>query len=371
MPGKKPERHETERQGWAAFEALWRVVLRLSRRGGRYARAQAQGPRRGRAAMDAPEQGPPGWASADRAGERVLPQLLPLLRAARRSPGRRRLALLAAGIVAVVVANAAAQIRLNLWQGAFYDALEHRACRPSPASSWSSRRSPACCWRSSSPRPGCRRRQGQAARVADPRPARPVAGAAPRLPARLRRPGRHQPRPAPARGRAPPGRALGRPRRRPAPGLAAARQLRRRALGALGARRRSGPAADAFIVPGYMVWCALAYAACGSWLTWRIGRPLVRAQRASVTAARPSSASRWSVSTRRPRASRSTAASADERLRPRRHRRRAWSRVTRRLAGGHGAADLDHLRLRLARARRAGAGRGPRLLRRRPAASAG
>lgn len=29
-----------------------------------------------------------------------------------------------------------------------------------------------------------------------------------------------------------------------------------------------------FSVPGYMVWCALAYALTGSWLTWRVGRPL-------------------------------------------------------------------------------------------------
>ncbi len=28
-------------------------------------------------------------------------------------------------------------------------------------------------------------------------------------------------------------------------------------------------------VPGYMVWCALAYATIGSWLTWRLGRPLI------------------------------------------------------------------------------------------------
>ena len=31
----------------------------------------------------------------------------------------------------------------------------------------------------------------------------------------------------------------------------------------------------ALTIPGYMVWCALLYAASGSWLTWRIGRPLV------------------------------------------------------------------------------------------------
>ncbi|WP_162292610.1 ABC transporter ATP-binding protein/permease [Hartmannibacter diazotrophicus] len=28
-------------------------------------------------------------------------------------------------------------------------------------------------------------------------------------------------------------------------------------------------------VPGYMVWCALAYAIAGSWATWRVGRPLI------------------------------------------------------------------------------------------------
>lgn len=28
-------------------------------------------------------------------------------------------------------------------------------------------------------------------------------------------------------------------------------------------------------VPGYMVWCALLYAATGSWLSWQVGRPLI------------------------------------------------------------------------------------------------
>jgi putative ATP-binding cassette transporter len=31
----------------------------------------------------------------------------------------------------------------------------------------------------------------------------------------------------------------------------------------------------AFTIPGYMVWCALAYSLTGSWLTWRVGRPLI------------------------------------------------------------------------------------------------
>lgn len=30
-----------------------------------------------------------------------------------------------------------------------------------------------------------------------------------------------------------------------------------------------------FTIPGYMVWCAVGYAAVGSFLTWRVGRPLI------------------------------------------------------------------------------------------------
>jgi putative ATP-binding cassette transporter len=32
---------------------------------------------------------------------------------------------------------------------------------------------------------------------------------------------------------------------------------------------------SSFTVPGYFVWCALLYAFVGSWLTWRMGRPLI------------------------------------------------------------------------------------------------
>ena len=60
------------------------------------------------------------------ADESVVTQLLTLLRALRASPYRRRLVLLAIAIVVVICANAAGQIRLNVWQRAFYDALEQR-----------------------------------------------------------------------------------------------------------------------------------------------------------------------------------------------------------------------------------------------------
>ncbi len=34
-----------------------------------------------------------------------------------------------------------------------------------------------------------------------------------------------------------------------------------------------------FSIPGYLVWCALAYAATGSFLVWLVGRPLIRANK--------------------------------------------------------------------------------------------
>src|SRR3546814_2477648 len=29
-------------------------------------------------------------------------------------------------------------------------------------------------------------------------------------------------------------------------------------------------------IPGYMVWCAVGYAVLGSWLTWKVGAPLIQ-----------------------------------------------------------------------------------------------
>jgi putative ATP-binding cassette transporter len=49
-----------------------------------------------------------------------------LVRALGGAPGRRALALLAAGIVLVLLGNMVGQIYLNRWQGAFFDAIERR-----------------------------------------------------------------------------------------------------------------------------------------------------------------------------------------------------------------------------------------------------
>jgi putative ATP-binding cassette transporter len=69
-------------------------------------------------------QPPP--APAGGAEDGVVAQLMVLARAVVASRYRRRLGLLAAGIVVVVCANAVGQIGLNRWQGTFYDALEQK-----------------------------------------------------------------------------------------------------------------------------------------------------------------------------------------------------------------------------------------------------
>ena len=33
---------------------------------------------------------------------------------------------------------------------------------------------------------------------------------------------------------------------------------------------------ESIVIPGYMVWCAIGYAGIGSWLTWKVGAPLIQ-----------------------------------------------------------------------------------------------
>ena len=56
----------------------------------------------------------------------MIAQLCSLLSALAASPYWRRLGLLAAGIVLMICANSLGQVRLNTWQGAFFDAIEQR-----------------------------------------------------------------------------------------------------------------------------------------------------------------------------------------------------------------------------------------------------
>ena len=72
-----------------------------------------------------PEAGPP-QAPTGAARNGVITQLLGLAHALATSRYRYRLGLLGAGIVLVIGANAVGQIRLNVWQGDFYDAIEQK-----------------------------------------------------------------------------------------------------------------------------------------------------------------------------------------------------------------------------------------------------
>jgi len=56
----------------------------------------------------------------------VTAQFMTLVRALTASPSRRKIALLVIGVVAVLCANAGGQIRLNIWQRDFYEAIEQR-----------------------------------------------------------------------------------------------------------------------------------------------------------------------------------------------------------------------------------------------------
>ena len=157
-----------------------------------------------------------------------------------------------------------------------------------------------------------------------------------------------------------------RSRLRPAAVVAAAGELRRRALGPLGAASPSPDHGHHFTIPGYMVWCALIYAAAGSWLAWLVGRPLVRLNADALRARGRSPLRAGARPASRPTASPSMAASPRER---------------RTLGADHddvlascasssrpGAADLGHRRLWLARPRRADHRRRAGLFRRQPLA---
>jgi vitamin B12/bleomycin/antimicrobial peptide transport system ATP-binding/permease protein len=80
--------------------------------------------------MDAQKEAPPSQApAAPRSALRsdgVIAQLITLLRALAGSRRRGQLGLLALGVAVVICANAAGQVRLNIWQRDFYEAIEQK-----------------------------------------------------------------------------------------------------------------------------------------------------------------------------------------------------------------------------------------------------
>ena len=208
--------------------------------------------------------------------ESVIAQLSSLLRAlATSSPYRRRLGLLAAGIVLVICANSVGQIRLNAWQGAFFDAIEQR-----DLSSFGTQLGVfglivgallvlvvAQTWLREMLK--VRLREWLTHDLLDrwlaPKRAYLLAhageiGANPDQ--RVHEDTRH---------------LIDRSTNL-AVGLLQGTLLLVSFIGVLwvlSAHVVFVVGAHSFSIPGYMVWCALAYAIGGSWLSWRVGRPLI------------------------------------------------------------------------------------------------
>lgn len=205
----------------------------------------------------------------------VIGQLAILFRAARSSAYRRRLGWLAAGIVSVIGANAAAQILLVRWQGAFYDAISQKLLREFGiqllvfagiaaalltlvvAQTWLQEMTKV------------RLREWLTNDLLDqwlvPKRAY-LLGFAGQI-------GVH------------PDQRIHQDTQRLtelttilAVGLLQASLLLISFVGVLwllSAQVVFEVAGRSFTIPGYMVWCALAYSLCGSLLAWRIGRPLI------------------------------------------------------------------------------------------------
>jgi putative ATP-binding cassette transporter len=60
------------------------------------------------------------------AGRRLLPQMWMMVRTLRASPSRNKIVLLGVALVAVIGATAFGQVKLNAWNQPFYDALSHK-----------------------------------------------------------------------------------------------------------------------------------------------------------------------------------------------------------------------------------------------------
>jgi len=202
--------------------------------------------------------------------------LLSLLRALAKSSHRYTLALMAAGLLAVVLANTFGQIKLNAWHGAFYDALEQKSL---PAlgnqivaflviaggllflvvgQTWLQEHIKV------------RLREWLTHELLD-------QWLAPKRAYRLTQTGESGANPdqyiqADARHLAETSATL-------AFGLLQCTLLLVSFVGVLWALSSNVVFTydgSSFTIPGYMVWCALGYAAAGSFLTWLVGRPLIK-----------------------------------------------------------------------------------------------
>ena len=230
-------------------------------------------PRRSRARSDSEPAAVGGRPAAG--GNSVIAQLGALLSALRVSQYRKRLALLAAGMVVVICGNSVGQIRLNAWQGAFFDAIEQRDLSVFGsellvfglivsgllvlvvAQTWLREMLQV------------RLREWLTHDLLDrwlaPKRAYLLANAGEigvNPDQRVHEDTRH----------------LTNLSTELAVGLLQGTLLLVSFIGVLwvlSSQVMFHIGDRSFSIPGYMVWCALAYAAAGSWLAWRVGRPLI------------------------------------------------------------------------------------------------
>jgi putative ATP-binding cassette transporter len=213
-------------------------------------------------------------AAVPLAGARVAPQVLTILRVLMASPQRGPILLLGLGLVAVIGATAFGQIRLNAWNQPFYDALARRDFEAflvqllafggiagglltlNVAQAWLNQTTKV------------KLREALVADLFDewlkPRRAFRLAsagemGANPDQ--RIHEDARHLTELSADLGI----------------GLLQASLLLGSFISVLWILSENvilPLGGRSFAIPGYMVWCALLYAGTGSWLSWRIGRPL-------------------------------------------------------------------------------------------------
>ena len=215
-------------------------------------------------------------AAAPPIGRRLAPQMFMMFRVLIASPQRSKILLLGVAIVAVIGATAYGQIRLNAWNKPFYDALEHKDFHGflvqlmvfgaiaggllvlNVAQAWLNQATKV------------KLREGLVRDLFDewlkPRRAFRLVNAGEmgtNPDQRIHEDARHLTELTADLGI----------------GLLQSSLLLGSFIGVLWILSGNAPlnlGGHSFVIPGYMVWCALASAGAGSWLSWRVGRPLIQ-----------------------------------------------------------------------------------------------
>ena len=217
----------------------------------------------------------PATAATPPVGGRLTPQMLMMFRAFLASPQRTKLLLLGVALVAVIGATAFGQVRLNAWNQPFYDALAHKDLREfldqlmvfgviaggllvlNVAQAWLNQTTKV------------KLREGLVRDLFDewlkPRRAFHLVNAGEmgtNPDQRIHEDARHLTELTTDLGI----------------GLLQSSLLLGSFIGVLWILSRNVTfhvSGRSFAIPGYMVWCALLYAGTASWLSWRVGRPLI------------------------------------------------------------------------------------------------